>query len=155
MKIKRMESLFLLIAVSLSMSFVPYSPTTIEVAVVINAENPVNKMEADFVKNYWLRRFVKRWKEINKGILPTDRKSRCAEQEIFYNQVLGLPTEAVETYLTSRQYQNGDNPPVKLSNDAEIIEYVGREAGAIGYVNAASISARDKSVKVILLLSSK
>jgi len=153
MIIKRMNALLVFLALSSLVSFAPPSAANIEIAIIVNSENPVTKMGSEFVRNYWLRRFVKRWKEINKGILPVDRKSKCAEQEIFYNQVLGLPSDKVEVYLTSRQYQNGDTPPLKLDTDADIITYVGREQGAIGYVNASSLSDSDKSVKVILQVS--
>jgi ABC-type phosphate transport system substrate-binding protein len=125
----------------------------VEIAIIINAGNPVNKMGADFVKNYWLRRFVKRWKETNKGILPADHKGKSPEQELFYNQVLGLPADAVESYLSARQYQNGDNPPQKFATDADMIAYVSSEVGAIGYVKASSITADESSVKVILHIS--
>jgi hypothetical protein len=126
---------------------------TVEIAVIVNANNPANKMGTEFAKNYWLRRFVKRWKETNKGILPADRKGKGPEQDLFYTHVLGLPAAAVESYLTARQYQTGDNPPQKFATDAEMIAYVASEVGAIGYVNASSISGDEKSVKVVLQIS--
>ncbi len=124
-----------------------------DIAIIVNASNPVNTMGPEYVKNFWLRRFVRRWKENNKGILPVDRRLRCAEQEIFYTHVLGMPIKSVESYLAARQYQNGDNPPEKFNSDAEIINYVGTEAGAIGYVSASSINENDKNIKIVLRIS--
>lgn len=154
MTTKRMTAILLLAGTSFLASFAPHpNAPKVEIAIIINAANPVNKMGADFVKNYWLRRFVKRWKETNKGILPADHKSKSAEQDLFYNTVLGLPSDAVESYLSARQYQSGDKPPEKFASDADIINFVGNEVGAIGYVNAASVSTDNKNVKVILLVS--
>jgi ABC-type phosphate transport system substrate-binding protein len=153
MKNKRMTLALSLMAASFFLSFAPARPPKVEVAIIINAGNPVTKMGADFVKNYWLRRFVKRWKETNKGILPVDYKGKSPEQDLFYKAVLGLPPNAVETYLTARQYQSGENPPEKLANDADVISYVGREIGAIGYVNPASIYENDKNIKIILTIT--
>jgi ABC-type phosphate transport system substrate-binding protein len=155
MTTNRMTAILLLVAgTSFLLSFAPHpARPKVEIAIIINAANPVNKMGADFVKNYWLRRFVKRWKETNKGILPADHKGKSPEQDAFYNAVLGLPSDAVESYLSARQYQSGDNPPQKFATDADIINYVGSEIGAIGYVNSASVGENDKNVKVILLIS--
>jgi hypothetical protein len=154
MKNKRMTVILFLTGLSSLLSFVPRPAVPkVEIAIIINGTNPVTKMDGEFVKNYWLRRFVKRWKETNKGILPTDRKSKCPEQQVFYSTVLGLPDDAVESYLNARQYQNGDNPPEKFATDADIINFIGHEVGAIGFVNAASVSSTDKSVKIILLVS--
>jgi len=144
---------FLLAVASVCMSFTSSAPASnIEIAIIVNSENPVDKMNNELVKSFWLRRFVKRWKEINKGILPVDRKNKCAEQDIFYVSVLGLAPEVVEAYLSARQYQNGDSPIQKFMSDADIIEYVSREPGAIGYVNAASLG-KGSGVRVIFTVS--
>jgi ABC-type phosphate transport system substrate-binding protein len=154
MKNYKITILLFLLGTSFLMSFTPPpAKPKIEIAIIINAANPIAKLGTDFVKNFWLRRFVKRWKEINKNIAPVDRKNKCAEQEVFYNAVLGLPANAVEAYLSARQYQNGDSPIQKFATDADIISYVGREPGAIGYVNAASVSENDKDVKIILIVT--
>jgi ABC-type phosphate transport system substrate-binding protein len=154
MTTKRVTAILLLAGTSFLSSFAPHPDAPkVEIAVIINSANPVNKMGADFVKNYWLRRFVKRWKETNKGILPADHKTKSPEQDLFYNTVLGLPSDAVESYLSARQYQSGDKPPEKFASDADIINFVSNEVGAIGYVNVASVSADNKSVKIILLVS--
>jgi ABC-type phosphate transport system substrate-binding protein len=129
------------------------APASIEIVVIVNIDNPVTKMGPEIVKNYWLRRFVKRWKDTNKGILPLDCKNKTAEQELFYNEVLGLPTDAVQKYLSARQYQTGDNPPQKFASDAAIMEYVSQEAGALGYINAASLVGKENTVKVVLTIA--
>jgi ABC-type phosphate transport system substrate-binding protein len=135
---------------SVCMSFTSATPpASIEIAIIINASNPVEKLSGELVKNYWLRRFVKRWKENNTGILPVDRKNKCLERDTFYKHILGLPPDDVEAYLSARQYQNGDSPMQKFMSDQEIINYVSQQPGAIGYVNAASVG-KDSGVKTIL-----
>jgi ABC-type phosphate transport system substrate-binding protein len=154
MRKQKLIALLCITGASILLSFSPHPVATkVEIAIIINAGNPVNKLSVDFVKNYWLRRFIKRWKETNKGILPVDHKVKSAEQDLFYKSVLGLPPDAVESYLSARQYQSGDNPPQKFASDADVINYVGNEIGAIGYVSAASVAENDKNVKVILTLA--
>jgi len=153
MKRNHIIILLLLITSGLNMSFTAPVKPAIEIVVIINATNPVEKLNAELVKNFWLRRFVKRWKETSKSILPADRKNKCIEQELFYNSVLGLAPDAVEAYLSARQYQTGDTPIQKFATDADIIGYVSREPGAIGYINASSLSKSETGVKVVLMLS--
>jgi ABC-type phosphate transport system substrate-binding protein len=154
MKKEKLIALLCITGASFLLSFSPHPVANkVEIAIIINAGNPVNKLSADFVKNFWLRRFIKRWKETNKGILPVDHKTKSAEQDLFYKSVLGLPPDAVESYLSARQYQSGDNPPQKFASDADVINYVGNEIGAIGYVSAASVTENDKNVKVILTVT--
>lgn len=154
MKRNQFIILLLLASSGFNMSFtIPASPPAVEIAVIVNASNPVEKLSSEIVKNFWLRRFVKRWKETSKSILPADRKNKCSEQEVFYNSVLGLDPSAVEAYLSARQYQSGDAPIQKFASDADIISYVSREPGAIGYINAASLSKSDNGVKIVLTVS--
>src|SRR6185369_5985877 len=132
------------------MSFTSPPPAaSLEIAIIINASNPIDKLSTELIKNFWLRRFVKRWKESNTGILPVDRKNKCVERDIFYKYILGLEPEVVEAYFSARQYQNDDRPMQKFMNDADVINYVSNESGAIGYVNAASVG-KNSGVKVIL-----
>lgn len=126
----------------------------VPVAIIVNAENPVNTLTAGEVKLYWLRKIKSRWPVINKNIKPVDRKSKCSEQETFYWKVLSMTTDDVETYFITRQYQNAQKPQEKFNSDKEIIEFVSEEPGAIGFINAASFSGEAKSkVKVVLTVN--
>ena len=124
-----------------------------EVVVIVNKENPISSLSASEAKLYFLRKIKKRWAETNKNIRPVDRKSKCSEQTTFYSKVLGMAATDVETYFVTRQYQNAEKPQDKFSNDKEIIDFVGEEIGAIGYVNAASLTPEAKSkVRVVLTI---
>lgn len=124
-----------------------------ELAIIVNKENPVDKLSAGEVKLYWLRKIKKRWPELNKNIKPVDRKSRNAEQDAFYETILGMSAADVETYFNARQYESGEKPQDKLPSDDAIIQFVSEEAGAIGFVNTASLTPEAKAkVKVVLIV---
>ena len=156
-----MKKILSVIAISIVLLMVSNSFTTIsssmagtEIAVIINNGNPISTLSAGEAKLYFLRKIKKRWPEINKNIRPVDRKNKCAEQELFYAKVLGMKADDVEKYFIDRQYQNAEKPQDKFSNDKEIIDFVGTEAGAIGYVNASSLTAAAKEkIKVVLTVS--
>lgn len=129
-----------------------FAPAT-EIAIIVNKENTIEKLTVGEAKLYWLRKIKKRWPDINKNIKPVDRKSGNAEQEAFYAKVLGMSATDVETYFSQRQYEAAEKPQDKFSSDAAIIDFVAEEAGAIGFVNSASLTSEAKSkVKIVLIV---
>lgn len=147
-----MKTTFIL-AVLLFITLTAFAPAATEVAIIINKENPVEKLTAGEAKLYWLRKIKKRWPELNKNIKPVDRKTKNAEQDAFYSKVLGMSAADVETYFNAKQYESGEKPQDKFSSDADIIAFVGEEAGAIGFVNVASLTPEAKAkVKVVLVV---
>jgi ABC-type phosphate transport system substrate-binding protein len=122
-----------------------------ELVVIVNNANPVAAMTASQVKLTYLRKINKRWKELNKNIVPLDRKSDNEARKMFMKDVLQMSSDEVVRYFTEREYQNAEAPPVKFASDDEIIEYVENNVGAIAYVSKSSIKA-DSKVKVVLSL---
>ncbi|MCE2997423.1 MAG: hypothetical protein ACK5RG_10195 [Cyclobacteriaceae bacterium] len=123
------------------------------IAVIVNNDNPAEKLTAGEAKLYWLRKIKKRWPETNKNILPVDRKAKCAERDAFYAKVLNMNADDVESYFSNRQYQNAEKPQDKFASDSEIIEFVSKEIGAIGFVSQSALSGDAKSkVKVVLTI---
>ena len=140
--------LFLLISSS-SFNFIADG----RIAVIVNNDNPAEKLTAGEAKLYWLRKIKKRWPETNKNILPVDRKAKCAERDAFYAKVLNMNADDVESYFSNRQYQNAEKPQDKFASDSEIIEFVSKEIGAIGFVSQSALSGDAKSkVKVVLTI---
>jgi len=133
-------------------AFVP-APLAGDLVIIVNRENPIASLSASEVKLYFLRKLKKRWPEINKNIHPVDRKTKCAEQEAFYSKVLGMTAAEVEQYFTNRQLQNAERPQEKFTSDSDVINFVESEPGAIGYINARSLSGDVRArVKVMLEL---
>lgn len=140
--------LFLLISSS-SFNFIADG----RIAIIVNNDNPAEKLTAGEAKLYWLRKIKKRWPETNKNILPVDRKAKCAERDAFYAKVLNMNADDVESYFSNRQYQNAEKPQDKFASDSEIIEFVSKEIGAIGFVSQSALSGDAKSkVKVVLTI---
>lgn len=125
-------------------------PANNTLAIIVNTNNPIEKMTATVVRIYWLRTGKKRWPTLNKNIKPVNRKTKCKEKEMFLNKILELKDDELEAYFVAKQYQYAEAPPEKFSTDAEIIEYVGNEDGAIAFVNAASVATvNNPKVKVV------
>ncbi|MCU0428554.1 MAG: hypothetical protein MUF42_01155 [Cytophagaceae bacterium] len=138
-----------LLIISISMSSYQGQNLGTEMVVIVNNSNPVSTLTSSQVKLTYLRKINKRWKELNKNILPVDRKSDQDLRKSFIKEVLQMSPEELSRYYTEREYQNAEAPPVKLNSDAEVIAYVESNVGAIGYVSKAAANANANKVKVV------
>jgi hypothetical protein len=146
-----MKNIIILIPV-LFIVLTAFAPSA-EIAIIVNKENTVEKLTVGEVKLYWLRKIKKRWPELNKNIKPVDRKTTNPEQDAFYAKVLGMSAADVDTYFSQRQYEAAEKPQDKFATDAAVIDFVSEEAGAIGFVNTASLSAEAKAkIKIVLII---
>ena len=119
-------------------------------AIIVNANNTTSEMSKSEVKLIYLRKIKKRWPGINKNIIPVDRKDLPETKKIFLSKLLNMTEQDMNRYFTEREYMNAEMPPVTLSSDAEIIEYVANNIGAIGYVHTGSLNVENKTkVKVV------
>jgi hypothetical protein len=137
----------------LVMLLTAFTPAPTEIAIIVNKENTVDKLSSGEVKLYWLRKIKKRWPDLNKNIKPADRKTKNADQDLFYSKILGMSAADVDTYFNQKQYESGEKPQDKFASDAAMIDFVAEEAGAIGFVNSASLTPEAKAkVKVVLTI---
>jgi hypothetical protein len=93
-----------------------------DLVIIINAANPVVTMTASQVKLTYLRKINKRWKELNKNIVPIDRKSDNEIRKSFMKDVLQMSSDVMSRYFTESEYLNAEAPPIKLSRDDDSSE---------------------------------
>jgi ABC-type phosphate transport system substrate-binding protein len=117
--------------------------------VIVNSGNSTDKLTKSEVKLIYLRKITRRWNSINKNIIPVDRKDSPEIRKDFLNTVLGMSEDELERYFTEQTYKYEDLPPLQLTSDAEVIDFVSKNIGAIGYVNVNSISIDNSAIKVI------
>ena len=120
---------------------------TSELVVIVNSDNTTKPLTPSEVKLIYLRKITRRWSGINKNIVPVDRKDSPEIKELFLNTILGMSDDELDRYYTERGYQNEELPPVTLASDAEVIGFVSKNIGAIGYVSSSSLN-KDNSVKI-------
>jgi ABC-type phosphate transport system substrate-binding protein len=122
-----------------------------ELAIIVNKDNPIEKLSVPEVRLYWMRRGTqKNWSTLKTMVLPTDRKTSCAEKTAFYKSIIKISEAETDAYFSAKQYQGGENPPVKFATDREIIQYVTENKAALGFVNVASLTNDNKAgIKVV------
>lgn len=67
-------------------------------------------------------------------LIPVDN---AALQERFLSKYMNMTGDKYNSMWTKKSFRDGLTPPAVKSADAEVIEYVKRTAGAVGYVSAA------------------
>ena len=71
-----------------------------------------------------------------------------ATHEAFLKQYLGKTDAALSIYYRSLVFTGKAFMPKMLGSDAEVLEYVAKTRGAIGYVNAAASTPGTKEIAV-------
>ena len=120
--------------------------------IIVNNENPIGDMSVGQVKLYYLRKIKKRWPELNASIKPVERKGNAGTKSTFLGNVLKMSDTEAARYFKQRQFANAEAPPVILSSDSEIINFVKDNPGAIGYISKSAYDAVGRKVKVVLTL---
>ena len=68
--------------------------------------------------------------------------------ETFVKEYLGKTDAALQTYYRSLVFTGKASMPKTLASDAEVVAYVAKTKGAIGYVGAATAAAGVKVLEV-------
>jgi hypothetical protein len=62
---------------------------------------------------------------------PTDNN---AAQAVFLSKVMGMDKAKYESWWVKKSFRDGANQPPERSTDMEVIEYVKKTPGGVGYV---------------------
>jgi ABC-type phosphate transport system substrate-binding protein len=114
--------------------------------VVINAENSVNSLERQALADIYLKR-VTRWPN-DTIIRPVDLAPELAARRQFSEVVLSRSVSGVKSYWQQLLFSGRDVPPPELMNDEQVIQYVLKNPGAIGYVSRASSGGGIKTIDI-------
>jgi ABC-type phosphate transport system substrate-binding protein len=113
---------------------------------IVNASNPETAVERRFVEDAFLKK-IKTWPG-GEVIRPVDLAPSAAARRSFTEEVLRRSMEAVRAYWQRLIFSGRDVPPPELDNDAEVVSYVKRYAGAIGYVSVGAALGGTKAVTI-------
>ena len=116
-----------------------------EVTVIANPELQVSEISADELRAVFLGT-----KTSLKGtgvVQPVLKRSGPGLTE-FSSEYLGKSESALRTYYRSLVFTGKWSMPVTLDSDAEVIAYVARTRGAIGFVNGGHVGQGVRAIKV-------
>ncbi|MCG5054206.1 MAG: hypothetical protein KA712_14675 [Myxococcales bacterium] len=125
------------------------SEPPVEVAVVINAANPMGSMTLDEVRSFYMKQ-KSSWPDGEK-IRPVDTETDDAARTLFLGKVLKTNPTDLERHWLEIKYRSAESPPKRMEDEAGVLKYVGAFKGGIGFVAVSALElAKDKPIKVVL-----
>lgn len=104
--------------------------------VIVHPQNPVKAVERKFLADVFLKK-VTRWGHLE-TIRPVDQKPDAPVRASFTVAVMRRSVEAVKTYWQQAIFSGRDIPPPELDSDEDVVRYVLRTPGAVGYVSGTA-----------------
>ena len=114
-----------------------------EVVVVVGASNG-NSLSGSDVS----RIFLGKLKKFGDGssVIPVNLASGSDVRTAFEKNALGKSSSQIKAYWSKQVFSGKGKPPKELGSDADVINFVSSNPGAIGYIDAGSVN---DSVKVV------
>ncbi|HEY3802361.1 MAG TPA: hypothetical protein VGL61_07125 [Kofleriaceae bacterium] len=120
--------------------------SSVSVRVIVNAKNPVARLERRFVADAFLKKRT-RWDD-DSAIQPVDLGQRSSERAEFSHEVLDRDVSSVRRYWAQQVFSGRGVPPPEVSNDADVVRWVAEHPGGIGYVAAGTGLNGVKTVEI-------
>lgn len=115
--------------------------------VIVNSSNPVTSLRAAYLSDLFMGK-IGRW-DHGDDVAAVDRSARASLRARFSRSVHHKSVAAVKSHWQQMIFSGRGVPPLELRSDAEVVAFVQRDPGAIGYV---STSASLNEVKVVEIL---
>ena len=116
-----------------------------DIKVVANPSVGASAVSADELKSVFL--ITKTSLSDGSHVEPVLEKGG-ATHEAFIKEYLGKSDAALQTYYRSLVFTGKASMPKTLGADAEVVAYVAKTKGAVGYVGAAASTAGVKTLEV-------
>jgi hypothetical protein len=113
---------------------------------IVNPANGTTAVERRFVLEAFLKKTT-RWPD-GSLIRPVDENAESTSRQRFSDDLLGRSVSAVKSYWQQAVFAGRDLPPPELDSDDDVIRYVLRYSGAIGYVSGIANVERVKILSV-------
>lgn len=108
----------------------------VRVKVIINSSNSASIMRREDAALLFLNRTA-RWKGMEAA--PVDQSLRSPLREVFSQEVIRQTPEWVQHYWQKRILNEREFPPPVKASDDDVIAFVEKNTGGIGYVAEATV----------------
>ena len=121
--------------------------TWADLLVIVNAQNPVSKLERKQVMDIFMGRAAAFPTQQPAHTLDTDNAENL--RATFYKALTGKNEAQVDAYWATLIFAGRMSPPEKISSESAVINAVKRNPAAIGYITRQNLPG---GVKVVLEL---
>ena len=101
--------------------------------VIVNPDNATSAVDRKFLAEAFLKK-VTRWPN-DELIRPVDQEASAPARHAFSESVLKRSVAAVKSYWQQMVFSGGGVPPPELDGEGEIVKFVLKNQGAVGYVS--------------------
>ncbi len=119
--------------------------------VVVHADNPAISIERSELSGMFLGKRGE-WDEGGE-VRVVDQTTGSAARKAFTELIHQRNVAAVESYWQRVHYAGRDVPPPEVLSDGEVLDFVRRDPGAVGYVDPST--AIDAGVRVVAVLGDR
>jgi ABC-type phosphate transport system substrate-binding protein len=123
------------------------APTSAELAVIANPDNPLSAITISEVTRIYLGKT--RLFPSGERVTPVDQAEDRYAREHFYQAVAEMDNTAVKQYWSRLMFSGKGYPPETLSDNESVRNWVAEHASGLGYIDR---KFADKSVKVLLII---
>lgn len=114
--------------------------------VIVNSSNTTTTITTSDLSKHFLKK-VKKWNNGDK-VMPVDQSASSAVRKDFSKAIHKKSVSAIKSYWQQYVFAGSGTPPIEKKNDTEVIEYVKKNSGAIGYVSTSAKTAGVKEITV-------
>lgn len=114
--------------------------------VIVHVENDITEIDRTLLRDLYLKKST-RWSD-DVAVKPVDLAPTLAARRKFSQDVLGRSVSAVKSYWQQMLFGGRDVPPPELDGDMQVLAYVQKNRGAVGYVSATADVTGVKTVRV-------
>ena len=136
-------SLVILLVFSANLLWAQGSPSF---KVVVNSSNSIRSISKTALSKILLKKTTK-WKD-GREIKPVDLKVGNPVRGKLSIEVHKRPIGAIRHYWNQRVFSGKSMPPPEKKSDAEVMAYVRKHSGAIGYVSGGAALSGVKAIGV-------
>ena len=101
--------------------------------VIVNPSNRTSTLDRKFLEEAFLKK-ITHWPN-DEEIRPVDQAPSSPTRRRFSEEVLSRTVDAVKGYWQQRIFSGRDVPPPELDGDPEVVRYVLKHPGGVGYVS--------------------
>jgi ABC-type phosphate transport system substrate-binding protein len=121
------------------------------VVVIVNIANPINALDKSEAKFYYLRTLRRTWTGLGTPIRPVDYATFNPIKELFLRNILRMNDTRMAAYFKQKEYAESLPMPLSFQSEEEVINYVVKHKGAIGYISLKTFNQSANTVKSVFV----
>jgi ABC-type phosphate transport system substrate-binding protein len=110
-------------------------PSSAGYQLIVHGRHSTTQIDRSFVAQAFLKK-IRKWPD-GAAIQPVDLEPGSSVRHRYSVDVLGRSIDAVRSYWQQMIFSGRELPPAELPGDEEVVSFVARTPGAIGYVSPA------------------